>query len=74
MLSLSEIFSGNGIFTLALIIILGICVLIYKDVSKPKGMPPGPFRIPIVGHLPLLGSSQYITLTKFGKKYGSIYR
>ncbi|GBO15237.1 hypothetical protein AVEN_173797-1, partial [Araneus ventricosus] len=50
-----------------------LLVVFWKRKENGKRMPPGPFKIPIVGHLPFLGKEPFRGLHKLTKKYGSVY-
>lgn len=44
-----------------------------KFVYKPKNYPPGPFSLPLVGSIYVLGNKPYIKLIELKKKYGNIF-
>ena len=41
---------------------------------KMKGSPPGPFPLPIIGNLHLLGRRPHLTFKELSKKYGDVFR
>lgn len=50
-----------------------IILLVIKSTRKPKNMPPGPPRLPVIGHLHLLaGKIAHQALTKINQKYGPV--
>ncbi|KAG5875609.1 hypothetical protein JTB14_036606 [Gonioctena quinquepunctata] len=56
------------------LLIAGLALLVTYYIWISRGLPPGPWGIPIVGYLPWLDPiAPYLTLTNLSKKYGSIY-
>lgn len=56
--------------TILLSIIVWLAIRWWRD----RGLPPGPFGLPIVGYLPRINpKTPYETLTNLSKKYGPIY-
>lgn len=49
-----------------------LLIQVWKIQRKNKDLPPGPTGLPVVGHLPLLGSKPHVTLTEWKKTYGDI--
>lgn len=45
----------------------------YRYLSAPRGLPPGPRGLPIVGYFPFLGKSPHEKFRQLGKKYGNVF-
>ncbi|XP_067652530.1 cytochrome P450 1A2-like [Haliotis asinina] len=58
--------------TFYLIPILLAAVLVYF-LSKRSNLP-GPFGLPILGHLPFLGKNPHLTFSKWRRQYGDVYQ
>ncbi|ODM92124.1 Cytochrome P450 2J6 [Orchesella cincta] len=56
---------------LVLVVIFIITLYLFSQ-KRPKNYPPGPYGLPIFGHLLQLGPSPHITLLKLKEKYGPI--
>jgi len=57
----------------ATVLSAALVLLLYWYLNRPKGIPPGPLGLPIVGYLPFLGIRPHETFIKLGKKYGPIF-
>ena len=61
------------------ILLLLLVFLAVYCMQRPRNLPPGPWRFPIVGWLPQLmwymykGEEMHLLATRFVKKYGKIY-
>ncbi|KAG5589207.1 hypothetical protein H5410_039721 [Solanum commersonii] len=63
---------SSSIFTFFLTF-LPLLLAIVKKHNKSKKLPPGPWKLPIIGNLHQLGISRpYITLKELSKKYGPL--
>uniref|UniRef100_M1DKL2 Cytochrome P450 n=1 Tax=Solanum tuberosum TaxID=4113 RepID=M1DKL2_SOLTU len=63
---------SSSIFTIFLIF-LPLLLAIVKNHNNSKKLPPGPWKLPIIGNLHQLGISRpYITLKELSKKYGPL--
>jgi cytochrome P450 len=49
-----------------------LCLLFFLGSKSSKNYPPGPWGIPILGHLPLLGTFPAAKITQWSKKYGPV--
>ncbi|XP_072046600.1 cytochrome P450 1A1-like [Amphiura filiformis] len=64
--------TSSGTITVALLTILAS--LIYWNVRRPRGMPPGPTGLPILGNLLDFGDKPpYVTFKEMTKKYGNVF-
>ncbi|KAL4221774.1 heme binding [Mactra antiquata] len=56
--------------------LVGALLFLYilkTSTQKSRRYPPGPFGLPIVGHLPFLGKHPPSTLMRWRQEYGNIY-
>ncbi|GBN83011.1 Cytochrome P450 2J5 [Araneus ventricosus] len=60
-------------FGMSVVCVAVLLVVFWKRREKRKHLPPGPFKIPIVGHLPFLGEEPFRVLHKLTEKYGNVY-
>ncbi|CAG7716337.1 unnamed protein product [Allacma fusca] len=44
----------------------------YRTNKSPSNLPPGPIKMPVLGHLPFLGSQPHKRLVQWKSKYGPI--
>ncbi len=59
-------------------IILGLIVLIaiysfFHTFGRPKKFPPGPFPLPVIGNLHLLGNKPHKACKDLSRKYGDVF-
>ena len=59
-----------------LIIFIAVPVLVklILNYRKPSKLPPGPWGLLILGHLPLMGKDPLETFHRFRKQYGDVYK
>ncbi len=75
----SAIFSQNDSLKLGSILLVFVLTLILvrfwqRHVSdRPRPQPPGPWGLPVLGHLPFLGKNSPETLHAMSEKYGSVF-
>jgi len=63
----------SGYLTVTLVLLLSL-ILAWNALDRPKGIPPGPRGIPLLGYLPFFQMmSKTKLLAKLQKKYGSIF-
>lgn len=55
----------------ALIVLLTLC---YWYLQVPKGIPPGPLGLPIIGYIPFIGEKPHKTFSKLSQRYGPVFR
>ena len=58
---------------LVFIIAFLLTAYLYSCVRRPKGLPPGPSGLPILGVIPLMGKRPYLTIQKWWGMYGDVY-
>ena len=58
---------------LVFIIAFLLTAYVYSCVRRPKGLPPGPSGLPILGVIPLMGKRPYLTIQKWWGMYGDVY-
>ena len=62
----------EAISTLLLAILIYIAVKYAIHLSQIKRYPPGPFPLPLIGNLHLLGRKAHLSLKKLSKTYGDV--
>ncbi|XP_071116550.1 cytochrome P450 1A1-like [Haliotis cracherodii] len=51
-----------------------LAALLVYFLRKKRNRLPGPFGLPILGHLPFLGDNPHLTFTKWRRQYGDVYQ
>ncbi|KDP25503.1 hypothetical protein JCGZ_20659 [Jatropha curcas] len=67
---------GNNLYFPIILLLLSLCLLIFKNLKSPSSsppLPPGPFSWPIIGNIFQMGNKPHITLTQFAKSYGPLF-
>jgi hypothetical protein len=57
---------------LLLVIVSGLLVLVFSNRKLTAPLPPGPWGLPVVGVLPLMGSRPYLTVQRWWDQYGDV--
>ena len=64
---------GNGLSTSITIVSIIIPILLYKWFHRPKGFPPGPYGVPLLGNLPFTGKEPFKVFAEWSKRYGNVF-
>ena len=70
-------FQQEFVYTLLTIVIAGVLwLLLFRRTSTTNGRKslPGPWGVPIIGHIPFLGRKMNKTITALAKHYGDVFQ
>ena len=61
------------VFGVALPVLLFVIATYLDHLFKCRSYPPGPFPLPIIGNLHLIGEQPHVLFAEFSKKYGEVF-